>query len=206
MIYLWRTRRSFTRLAVETLVAACIAAALAAVLYVPLWAGGHTFDGIAKRGTPISSAALFGAINWILRRSPLSNAAGPLTIAVVTLPVLVFIAWISLRVKNAKDLARAFAWISVAYVLVASPDYWPWYACMPIALLITADTERFLWLIILMSASARLGAPLDLLRDHGFLSMQWSKGALTGLGSTLPLAALLIWEFRRRRKLVAGVS
>jgi alpha-1,6-mannosyltransferase len=200
LVYLWRTRQTAGRLALQILAAVLVAAAIAALLYAPLWAGAHTFDGILRRGTPISSAAPFGAINWILRRSPLSGAAGPLTIAAVTLPVLGFIAWISLRVKNAAGLALAFAWISVAYVLIASPDFWPWYACMPIALLITADSERFLWLIILLSVSARLGAPLELLRDHGFLTMQWAKGALTGMGTTLPLAALLVWVLWQRKR------
>jgi hypothetical protein len=200
LVYLWRTRRSAGRLIVEVLFSALVAGAIAAALYAPLWAGIHTFDGIAQRATlPTGSASPSGAIDWILRHLPLSSATARITMASVSLPVLAFIAWISLKVRDARSLARAFAWTSVAYVLVASPDYWPWYTCMPVALLIVADTDRYLGLILMMSVVARLGAPLDLLRDHGLLTMEQSKGGATGLGTTLPLVMVLIWLVWRGR-------
>ncbi len=104
--------------------------------------------------------------------------------------------------KDAVGLARAFAAIALTYVLVASPDYWPWYSCLPVALLIAADTPGLFWLVLLMSVIARLCAPLDLIRDHGFLGMHAAKGALTGLGTTLPLVALAAWLVRRWRSVV----
>jgi alpha-1,6-mannosyltransferase len=199
LVYLWRTRRGVGRLALEITAALAIVAAIAVALYAHLWAGSHTFDGLLRRGQPISSASPFGAINWMLRRSPLASVAGPLTVACVTLPLLALMGWASLRVRNAMDLARAFAWISLGYVLVASPDYWPWYACMPVTLIIVSETSRLLWLAILMSFTSRICAPLDVIRDHGFLGMVAAKGALTGLGASLPLAALLLWMYRRRQ-------
>ncbi|MDP8985378.1 MAG: hypothetical protein M3N97_10085 [Pseudomonadota bacterium] len=198
LVYLWRTGRGTTRLALQIIAAMAGVGVIAAVLYAPLWAGLHTFDGLLKRGQPISSASPFGAIYWILRRTPLSPLAAPLTLACVTLPLLALIGWASLRVKDAASLAQAFAWISLGYVLLASPDYWPWYACMPVALIIVADPDRLLWLAVLMSFMARLCAPLDLIRDHGFIGIVAAKGALTGLGTTLPLVALLLWLSRRR--------
>jgi len=199
LIYLWRTRRGTIRLALEIAAALLITGVIAAVLYGHLWAGSQTFDGLLRRGQPISSAAPFGIVNWLLRRSPLASFAAPLTVACVMLPLLALVAWVSWRVRDAVDLARAFAWISLGYVLVASPDYWPWYACMPVALIITSDTKRLLWLVILMSLTARLTAPLDVLRDHGVLGMIAAKGLLTGLGATLPLAVLLIGLYQRWR-------
>jgi len=71
---------------------------------------------------------------------------------------------------------------------------------MPVTLLIVADTNRYLWLIVLLSVVARLGAPLDLLREHGLLQMPLSRGGLTGLGTTLPLLVLLVWVLRRVRR------
>ncbi len=198
LVYLWRTRRGTARLALQIAGTLVITGAIAALLYAPLWAGSHTFDGLLKRGQPISSASPFGAINWMLRRSPLSSVAASLTVACVTLPLLALVGWASLRVKDAATLAQAFAWISLGYVLVASPDYWPWYACMPVALIIVADPDRFLWFAVLMSFTARLCAPLDLVRDHGFLGMIAAKGALTGFGATLPLIALLLGLYRQR--------
>ena len=201
LVYLWRTRRSVTRLAARIAAALLVTLGIASLLYGSLWAGGHSFDGLLNRGQPISSASLFGAINWILRRSPLAAFNGVLTLAAVTLPLLAFIAWASLRVKDAAGLARTVAWISVGYALVSSPDFWPWYSCMPVTLLLVADAEGLMWLAILMSFLAQECAPLDLIRDHGFLGMVAAKGALTGLGTTVPLIALAVWLIRRRAQL-----
>jgi len=203
LIYLWRLRRSAGQLALDVLIALVTTAAIAAILYAPLWAGVHSFDGLLQRGQPMSSASPFGAVNWVLRRSPLAAHAGPLTLALVTLPLLGFIAWISLRVKDAVGLARAFAWISVVYALLTSPDYWPWYVCMPVALLIMADVGELLWLIMLLSITARLCAPLDLIRDHGFLSMVVAKATLTGVCTTVPFVVLVVWMYRKRGRLPA---
>jgi alpha-1,6-mannosyltransferase len=200
LVYLWRARRGTPRFGWEMLAAATATAVIAAVLYAPLWVGAHTFDGLLQRGLPISAASPFGAINWIVRRSPLAAAASPITLGLVTLPVLAFVAWTSLRVTDSASLARAFAWISLAFVLVATPDFWPWYACLPVALLAVAESDRLLWLVLLMSFTARLCAPLDVMREHELLSMQVAKGTLTGLGTTLPLMALLIWMYRQRRR------
>ncbi len=195
--YLWRHRTSDQGFCVHVIVALAVVGLTVAVFYWPLWAGLHSFDGLLRRAEPISSASPFGAINWVLRRSPWASHAAPLTLLLVILPLLAFIIWISVRIQDITDLARAFAYIAVAYTLFAAPDYWPWYACMPVALLIVADAKRFLWLVMLMSVMARLCAPLDLLRSQGLLSMAEAKGLLTGLGTTLPLAVLLVWMARR---------
>jgi alpha-1,6-mannosyltransferase len=200
LIYLWRARRGTRWFGLEFLAAAAATAVILAVLYASLWAGAHTFDGLLQRGLPISSASPFGAINWIVRRSPFAAAAGTITLGLVTLPVLGFVVWTSLRVTDAASLARSFAWTSLAFVLVASPDFWPWYACLPVALVAVAESDRLLWLAMLMSFTARLCAPLDVMREHELLSMQAAKGTLTGLGTTLPLIALVIWVHRRRRR------
>jgi alpha-1,6-mannosyltransferase len=204
LIYLWRTRRGTLRLGLEVLAAVAATTAIAVVLYASLWASAHTFDGLLQRGLPISSASPFGAINWIVRRSPLAAAASAITLGLVTLPVLAFVAWTSLRVTDSASLARTFAGTSLAFVLVASPDFWPWYACLPVALIAVAESDRLLWLAMLMSFSARLCAPLDLMREHDLISMQIAKGALTGLGTTLPLIALFVWVYRQRRRSALG--
>lgn len=199
LIYLWRIKRGFRHLALEIVIAGAVALTVAAALYAPLWVGAHTFDGMLNRASPISSAALFGGIDWVLRRSPLRSISGPLTIACVSLPLIALVAWSSLRVKDAVGLARTFAWISLAYALVTSPDYWPWYACIPIAWIIVGDFSRLFWLAMLMSVIGRLVAPFEVLHDHGYLSMQIAKGTITGFGSLLPLIVLLAWIWRRRR-------
>jgi alpha-1,6-mannosyltransferase len=199
LVYLWRSRRSLANLVLNIAVALAITALIALVLYRPIWAGMHSFDGILSRGRPISSASLFGGLNWILRRSPFAAVSGSLTVAALTLPVLLFSAWISLRIKDAGEMASAFTWISIAYVYVASPDYWPWYACAPLALIAVAAPDRLYWLALLISAAARLAAPLDLLGENGFIGTRSAKGGLTGLGATLPLLVLVGWWLLRGR-------
>jgi len=121
---------------------------------------------------------------------------------VLTVAVLAFVAWSSLRVKDARDLARTCAWTSLAFFLIAAPDYWPWYVCTPIAWLIVGEFKRLFWLALLMSFCARLLAPIWIISLHGHMAYQVAKGTLTGVGSFLPLVALAVWcwlQWQRRR-------
>jgi hypothetical protein len=201
LVYLWRTRRNTLRLALEVLVALAILAAVAAVLYEPVWAGRRTFDGLIQRGIPVSSASLPGVVNWILRRSSLSSHSAGIVVAFATLPILAFVAWISMRVRDVAGLTKSFAWISIAYVLFASPDYWPWYSCMPIALIAVSNADRLWWLAAFMSLAGRLCSPLNLWYDEGFLTYVAAKGVSTAFGTTVPLIITMAWVYTQRRRL-----
>ena len=196
--YLWRARRNGGQLALQLVTAAAVGLAIAIFLYAPLWAGLHSFDGIMKRTGSISgSATLFGATAWFLKHSPLKASAQPIATALLAGPMLAWILWSAVRVKDAADLARTCAWISLAFVLVASPDYWPWYACMPVAWILVGDVSRLLWLACLMTVLARLVAPLELLHIHGSLPQQATRGLTTGIGVLVPLIALAVWLYRQ---------
>jgi alpha-1,6-mannosyltransferase len=196
LIFLWRTRRGGTRLALQVAVALAVIVVILAVLYAPYWAGLHSFDGLVHRTYPFGSATFFGVLRWILKLTPVKPWAGPFTTALLAGLLLALIAWCSLRVRDAGDLAKSCAWISLA-VLFVSPEYWPWYACMPIAWICVGELRRLFWLAFLLSIVGRLVAPLDLLRIHGHLGSGLSKGFTTGVGDLLPLIVLLIWLFKR---------
>lgn len=196
---LWWQKRSAARFALMVCVALAICAFIAALLYAPLWHGIRSFDGLLKRAAPVSSASFFGIVDWILRRSPLHAAAGQITLIVAGLPLLAVLAWSVVSVRTAEDLARACAWISLVFTLVTCPDYWPQYACLPVAWIIVGEMRRLFWLALLLSACARLIAPLDIIREHGLATMHVSKGLMTGVGSLVPLVALLIWLGTRVR-------
>jgi alpha-1,6-mannosyltransferase len=195
LMFLWRSRRGGMRLALQVAVALAVIVVILAVLYAPYWSGLHSFDGLVHRTYPFGSATFFGVLRWILKLTPVKPWAGPLTTAVLAGLLLALIAWSSVRVRDAGDLAKSCAWISLA-VLFVSPEYWPWYACMPIAWICAGELRRLFWLALLLSIVGRLVAPLDLLRIHGHLGWNLSKGLTTGLGDLLPLIVLLIWCVR----------
>ena len=207
LTYLWRTRRSGAQLALQIGAALTVVAVLLAVSYAPYWAGLHSFDGLVHRPYPFGSATIFGVLRWILRHTPLNPWAGQLTTVLLAGLLLAVIAWRSLRVADAAGLVKSCVWISLA-VLLVSPEYWPWYACMAIAWICAGELRRLFWLVFLLSLVGRLVAPLDLLRVHGHVGWSLSKGLTTGVGALLPLIVLLIWCYREvyplRRKYTNG--
>ena len=202
LAYLWRTRRGTARLALEAFIGLLVGVGVTAILYGRLWIGSETLHGLVARGQAISSASPAGAVNWLLMRTPFRSLSGPLTLALVVIPTLGFVLWTSIRVRNIVELARAFAQISLAFVLLASPDYWPWYVALPVALAAAAAPDKWLlWTTLLVSLLGRLCAPFDVMFENGFISFPIAKGLITGMGTTLPLLVLLsFWRFLAWRK------
>jgi hypothetical protein len=198
--FLWRTQPDKRRLVAQALVAALLIAALLFLLYAPLWAGLHSLDGLLNRHYPYGSVTFYAISRGVLHHTALKPIAGPVTTAFVVSLLLALIAWCTARVRSAEDLARSCAWIALAFLLVASPDYWPWYACMAIAWICLGDLSRLFWLVLLLSIAGRLTGPLDIMRVAGRLGGGLEKGLTTGLGTLLPLFALLAWVFLRWRR------
>jgi alpha-1,6-mannosyltransferase len=197
MVFLWRTQPDKRRLVAHGLVAAIVIVALLFLLYAPFWAGLHSLDGLLNRRYPFGSMTFFGISRWVLHHTALSPIAGPMTTAFVVSLQLALVAWCAVRVRDAEDLARSCAWIALAFLLVASPDYWPWYACMVVAWICLGDLNRLFWLVLLLSVAGRLTGPLEIMRVAGYLGDKLSKGLITGLGALVPLFALLTWVFLR---------
>jgi hypothetical protein len=195
LAYLWRTRLGTGRLALQIMIGVLVGVGVAAILYLPLWAGSETFHGLVARGQPMSSASPVGVVNWFLMRTPFRSLSGPLTLAFVTVPALGFMLWASIRVRDIVGLAPAFAQVSLAFVLVASPDYWPWYLALSVALAAAASPDKsLLWITLFISLVGRLCAPLDIMFENGFITFPVAKGITTGLGTTLPLLVLACWR------------
>jgi alpha-1,6-mannosyltransferase len=193
LIFLWRTRRSAARLAVEIVIGLAISIVIVIVLYAHLWVGVHSFDGVLHRAGAANERTFYGLAHALIIHTPLASRVGPLTTVLVIVPLLVIVIWNSLRVRDAADLARACAWSSLGFVLMTSPDYWPWYACLPIAWICIAAPERLFWLAALMSLAGRLIGPLEALRIHNHLEWHFIRGLTGGIGAFLPLVALVTW-------------
>ena len=198
LMYQWRTRDGAARFVLQMVVAAVCVLVIAWLLYAPLWAGVHTFDSFIDRGQPGSSASPMGGINYLLRRSEFSNYAGSISLTVIILPFLLLVMWLSWNARDAVALAQAFAWSSTLYVVLASPDYWPWYVCMPIALIAASEPERLLWLVLVMSVPSRFCSTLNLLYDHGYISNIAARAPTTALSTTVPFLLIIGWALLQR--------
>jgi hypothetical protein len=71
------------------------------------------------------------------------------------------------------------------FVLAAAPVYWPWHVMMPIALLALAGDFS---LIIVVTATSRIVAPLNLVRVRGGVSLTTEVWLTTVIALCLPLA------------------
>jgi hypothetical protein len=79
--------------------------------------------------------------------------------------------------------------------LAAAPVYWPWYVMMPIALLALAGEFS---LIIVLTATSRIVAPLNLIRVQGGVSLTTEVWLTTVIALYLPLAYIAWLAVERR--------
>jgi hypothetical protein len=93
------------------------------------------------------------------------------------------------------DLVRACAAIALTFVLLAAPVYWPWYVVMPVALLALAGDVS---LIIVLTATSRIVAPLNLIRLQGGFSLTTEVWLTTVIALWLPLAYIAWLTVARR--------
>lgn len=167
---------------------------VAVLLFRPLWVGGATFQGLREEGEPVVSASITGGLYWLLTHSPLRAVAAPLTSVALAGTFAACALFASWRVRDTEGLLRACAGISMLYVLLASPYYFPWYSALPLALLALCPQGTFRWvgLALALTCGARLVAPLAYLRDQGLIA-QPVKFALTIIAAiALPLLVLVL--------------
>ena len=201
LVYVWRTRRSGRRLALELAAGTVLSAATVIAIYSPVWAGAATFDGVreASERTFIASTSgtVFFALSHVLSDAQAARATSLLLGGAFAAYVVVR----SIQVRDAGGLLSASAAIALAYVLVASPSFWPWYHVLPVALLALTPTSASLALIITLSLGSRLVAPLEVVRENGFISWSLEVWTTTTLAIFVPLALVLAvlkpWRPRR---------
>jgi alpha-1,6-mannosyltransferase len=194
-VYLWRTRRSTARFAAQVTSGAVVGSVLAFALFAPLWARWQTFTGIRTTGQPGDTGStptvILHFLSWLI---PSGIAEG--LVYVMTIGVL--LAYLVVRARSITDqadLLRAASAVSLAYLLIASPSYWPWYTVLPVGLLALVPGEGPLALLLAVSLGARLVAPLDVMFVNGvigrraFLMATWAGGV--GLPLLIVLATAL---------------
>ena len=198
LTYVWRHRQGAARLALLLATALAASVTIAVTLYWPYWVGPQSFVGIMNRTQAGNAYSLFGIVRSALAHTPIKPISGPVASIFVSLPLVVLVTYSGARVKTPNDLARACTWASLGFVLMTAPDYWPWYACLPIAWICIGELERLFWLLVLLSLTGRLVGPLEELRVHGYLDWHFARGMNEALGVLLPSMALAAWILRAR--------
>jgi hypothetical protein len=190
--YLWRTRDDTGRLARQVAASAAIATCIGAVAFVPYWAGLETFTGVRLTGAIGHTGSTPTMILEVLSRFVSESSVRPFVAVVAAGSLVAFVGVRTFGVRDDHTFLRSAAAVSVAYLLLASPSYWPWYALLPVALLALVPGERALVLLFVISLGSRLAAPLDILyvgeavSRFAYLLLTW----LFGIG--VPLFVLTV--------------
>jgi alpha-1,6-mannosyltransferase len=186
LAYAWRNRLFTWR---TVFGGGAVIAVVTGAAYWPLWVGANTFAGVRRVGGVQFVAWATGSFVQILADYPTAYAL----LRVSAMAGAVIYATGTTRTRC--DLVRACAAIALTFVLVAAPVYWPWYVVMPIALLALAGDFS---LIIMLTATSRIVAPLNLIRLQGGFSLTTEVWLTTVIALWLPLA-YIAWLSAARR-------
>jgi asparagine N-glycosylation enzyme membrane subunit Stt3 len=93
----------------------------------------------------------------------------PLVNVLVVLGFAMYLGAQARSVADPRSLLLACAGVSTVYLLLASPNYYPWYAVLPVALLALVPEGLALRLLVAVSVGSRLVAPVDLVYLHQLL-------------------------------------
>ena len=192
LVYLWHKGQSRSRLALYLMLGFLIGGVLALVLYEPFWVGLRTFEGVRLQGQPLYSPSPSGLLYGYLRLVYPPGEAARLTLRILAGAFAVFVVIASLRARDAAGLLGACASIALAYVLVISAHYWPWYASLPLALMALRPGGVFLPAAIALTLCSRLVAPISTLFTNGFLDSGFALNLKMEVGVTTPLVILLL--------------
>ncbi|MGH2450083.1 MAG: hypothetical protein ACRDGE_02195 [Candidatus Limnocylindria bacterium] len=162
------------------------ASGITTLLFAPFWVGAGTFAGI---GAGVETGTAFASTRWALLELAGPAADAPVRI-VVTLVFLGVTAVAAARVRDATGMLVSCAWIALAYVLVATPYYWPWHAALPVALMALSPGGVFRWMIVALAAGSRLAAPLDDMFANGFIPLRAEAALTYVLAIGIPLLVL----------------
>ncbi len=157
--YWWRTTSDRRHLLRDLAIGGGLAVIAATALYAPVWLGAATFmgTGAVGDGTPAPSG---------LRVSQLIEVA---RYAAVGVAVLVG----TLSARNGARLIDACGWVLLVALLVGPQRFWPWYAALPIALLVLSPSQIGRWTALVVGACVLLASPIESLPLSG-------KGLISG--------------------------
>jgi alpha-1,6-mannosyltransferase len=162
LAYLARSPRPPSR--ARLLVGAGTAVAVAALVFAPFWTGPQTLEGLRIMGQPGPWPTVTGLVFRSIDRTWPGVDAGAVATILVSGVFLVAVLRIAASVRDDRTFLKALASTSLIFVLAASPVFYPWYAVLPIALVALVPEWPLLAVIVGLTATSRLVAPLVDLR------------------------------------------
>ncbi|GAC1649670.1 MAG: DUF2029 domain-containing protein [Herpetosiphon sp.] len=201
LVYLWRTRSNARSFVLSVATATGTAILLTLMLYRHLWIGTETFNGLLRQSRRGFYASNSGMVWWSLAHSQNADTAALLTGPLLSGLFAAYVLLASWRIRDMPALLRACGAIALLYILVAAPNYWSWYATLPVALMALTPDRTFCWTILLLSFGSRLVAPLNFGDIQGFSLGDSRIWGTTLIGCTVPLAVFLLLELWPRRNI-----
>jgi alpha-1,6-mannosyltransferase len=173
--------------------------ALAALAFGRYWMGLATFIGVARSGTPYPAWTPAGLIVSYVRRSMSEAAAIELTQEILVGLLLVVVLAVSLLVRTPRQLLRGSAVVALA-AFALLPGGWPWYAALPVAMLVCLPTVGALLLVLTLTVTTRSIAIFGNLQILGAVPLEHSvdiDGLVGVMAPALICLPVAIWQWIR---------
>lgn len=203
LLFVWRTRRSVAQALIQIGLALIIGGLIAFLLFRPLWAGAETFTGVREQGK-VSFYSSTPMLPFKLLQRWYSEDASAIRAGLLMDAIFgIYLLLQTIRVRDHDSLLRMTGNATLAFLLLASPTYWSWYAVTPIAFLALSPSFRTTVMIIVLSFCARAVAPIDDIANNGFGDWNSEVWISTIVGLVIPLLILLglsLWEWWRGRR------
>ena len=199
-VYLFRTADRRQEMRGRFVAAAVVAAGLALLLFAPFWSGLRTLEGLRVMGQPGPWPTLTGFVYRYVERAYPGIDGGTVATILVTGGFVAFMLRTALTVRDGRTLLVASARTVLAWVLVASPVFYPWYAVLPIALVALVPEAPYLAVILVLTVTARVVAPLvdlrpayDPIPEAAYTLTSVGLFACIAIGIAIGLHAVWVW-------------
>jgi hypothetical protein len=178
LAFWWRTRSHRRELVIRLLLATALGICLGVVLYSPYWIGLDTFFGTGALGggQPTVHMADLHATLLLAAR-----------LAVVALAIALGMWYASSPAR----LIEACAGVALISLFAGPQRFWPWYACVPLALMALTPRLPWRWPLLVTSACVLLASPIEALPigGDGLISFEFQSFVFHAV-RLLPLVAL----------------
>lgn len=197
VVYLLRRSHAPARVLLQSCAAIVTTLALGALAFNGWWIGGATFDGVSKSGTPYASWSPSGAIMTLVSAQVPEEAASQVTRYVLIALLLLVVTAVSARVRTTQQLLWGLAVIALA-AFALLPGGWPWYAALPVALLLCISSVGARIAVLVLTVTTRSIAAFGQLQVLGAVPLVQSADIDGFIGVSLPTLiclplAVIMW-------------